>query len=360
MRLADDGSVVPHDRLRLIMLYILYRNGLVPGDTHKLLAHAQLSQREHGIIDSMALLGARVQKPLKDSKPAPAPLFGRKAAPPKDAGEEYGLSRFSPALKLLLEQHVAGTLDPTIFPYTKPPPAASDGSGGGGLGSDVDGPCAGSTVSQTSLRSAKPTWAKSRWAAGGASGTGGAGAGAGSAAASAEPRQRVIVLMAGGATYAESRACYEVSYSGARDVLLVTSHMQSPGLFLRQLADLGVDRRKLDIPADRPPLQPPSHLFEPVPPPPSQAQAAAASASASGGGGGGGRHPGSGGGGGSAGATATAAALGAMRLTSGSGAANGREASPSGHSASASHAGRGEKDEKQKKKKKHHFFSSKK
>ncbi|KAI9782872.1 MAG: vacuolar sorting protein VPS33/slp1 [Peltula sp. TS41687] len=231
VRLLDDESIIPSDRMRLIVLYLLYRDGLVPADTSKLLAHAQLPQQYYEIIQNVELLGARVQKPLKDKSP-PSFTFGR-TPPTRESRDEYALSRFRPALKTVLEQHNNGTLDPNIFPFTKPVDAS-------------DFPYGANMVSQASLRSAKPTWAKTR-------------------GGGAEPRQRVIVLMAGGATYAESRSCYEVSQSSSRDVYLATSHMLTPSLFIHQLADLSVDRRRLDLPADRPPAKAPQHLFEPEP-----------------------------------------------------------------------------------------------
>ena len=75
--------------------------------------------------------------------------------------------------------------------------------------------------------------------------------------------RRVIIFMAGGATYSESRVCYETGRSTSREVFLVTSHMQTPNLFLRQLSDLSADRRRLGIPSEQPKPKPPSHLFEP-------------------------------------------------------------------------------------------------
>lgn len=329
VRLLDDDSVVPPDRLRLIMLYLLYRNGLFPADTEKLLAHAQLPQRDGGVVDGLAHLGARVQKPLKDNKPAPAPIFSR-PSPSKDAGENYALSRFSPALKSLLEQHLHGTLDPILFPFSKQP---ADAHG--------EYPNANGLTSQASLRSAKPTWAKSRSTA-------------------VEPRQRIIVLMAGGATYAESRACYEISQSSSRDVFLTTSHMLTPALFLRHLGDLGADRRKLDLPADRPPQKVPRHLFEPDPPTQSSQQPAPPANPA-------GPPPMP-----AHNPDATAAALSAMRLGS---QVNGRMPSSSQSAQSSARPGekkdkdkdKKEKDKKKEKekdkdkdKKKKHFFSSKK
>ena len=286
--------------------------------------HAQLPPHNAEIIQNLGLLGARIQKPLKD-KAVHTSIFKQKP-PSRDAEGEYALSRFNPALKLMLEHHVGGTLDQAIFPFTKPQMDALDNS--------LQGT---NLTSQASLRSAKPTWAKMRQT-------------------SVEPRQRIIVLMAGGATYAESRACYEISNSNCREVFLATSHMLTPNLFLKQLGDLSVDRRRLDIPMERAPTKAPSHLFEPEPQSHPQLQAQPNMLHA---------PP----------APPTkdqpskplAAALGAVRISSSSGAqANGNPAfnslpttpAPS----SSSSTGKSEKKDKDKgeKKKKHHFFSSKK
>ena len=167
-------------------------------------------------------------KPLKDTKPAHQPIFPLKTAPTA-ANEEYALSRFEPALALLLEELVKGMLDPNIFPYTKPPLDNNE--------------AVLYANSQASLRSAKPTWAQNR-------------------RSMHESRQRVIVFMAGGATYSESRACYEISRTAGKDVFLATSHMLTPTLFVRQVGDLSVDKRKLDIPSERPKPKAPAHLFE--------------------------------------------------------------------------------------------------
>ena len=137
----------------------------------------------------------------------------------------------------MLEEHIRGMLNQNNFPFTKPHLDATEGL----LGQD--------NVSQASLRStAKPTWARTRPSA-------------------MEPRQRIIVFMAGGATYSESRACYEISQAFNKDVFLATSHMLTPSLFLRQVGDLSVDRRRLGLPAERPKPQAPAHLFEREPQP---------------------------------------------------------------------------------------------
>ncbi|KAK3096365.1 syntaxin binding protein 1, partial [Teratosphaeriaceae sp. CCFEE 6253] len=146
-----------------------------------------------------------------------------------------------PALHLLLESHATSTLSSETFPYTKPPP--------------LDPTDSSVTLSTTSLRSAaaKPTWAKSR---------------TGHAAAGAENnRQRVVVFLAGGATFSEARCAYDMGRATGREVVLVTSHMLTPALFLRQVADLSVERRRLGLPVDGAKPQAPAHLLEPDPKP---------------------------------------------------------------------------------------------
>lgn len=241
VQLLDDDSVIIPDRLRLLLLYILYRGGLLKGDICKLMAHAGLPPRDQEVIKNLELLGVRVEKPLKDEKPPAQPLFNRRSPPPET--EEVSLSRYELAVKQMLEEQIQGTLDPTSFPFTRPHTESDDAL------------VAQATQSQqASLRSAKPTWARTR--------------------SVDQPRQRIVVFMAGGATYGESRACHDVATSYNRDVYLATTHMLTPSLFIRQVGHLSADRRRLDLPSDRPKHTAPAYLFErkdqppPAAPPP--------------------------------------------------------------------------------------------
>ncbi|KAH8594446.1 Sec1 family superfamily protein [Bisporella sp. PMI_857] len=212
VKLLDDEGVTHGDRLRLILLYILYRDGLIPEDIRMLLAHASLPPAQEQLITNLDLLGARTTKALKENRLPPTPLFPRKTAPTPE-NEEYPLSRFEPNLKLMLDEVVRGTLPQDAFPYVNPP---------------LDNSEELAAQAQTSLRSAKPTWARNRMS-------------------TVESRQRIIVFMAGGATYSESRACYEP--------------FDYPALFTRQVADLTAPRRSLGLPVDRPKKKAPDHLF---------------------------------------------------------------------------------------------------
>ena len=221
--------------------------------------HSSLRQQDELVLRSLERLGARVTKPLKD--PTANRNKNRRPVasmnPDDDEGNDF--SRYSTALKQLLEDHIKGTLDQQLFPYTKPElmPTHTGSSG---------------ESTQASLRSAKPTWARAN------------------RQSVVEPRQRVIVFVAGGATFSEARACYEVSKNSLRDVFLGSSHMLTPNMFLTQLSHLKSKRAVLALPDDRPLKVMPAHLkdADPVPkaapvpaavaPRPLPAQSAAASA----------------------------------------------------------------------------------
>ncbi|QUC19353.1 uncharacterized protein UV8b_03594 [Ustilaginoidea virens] len=243
VRLLDDGAITPPDRLRLIVMYVLYRGGVIAEDVQKLLIHASLPPQDGEVVANLELLGGKTSHVLKEPRQPPPPLFPRDRDPRSaQATEEYALSRYEPTLKSMLDALTRGALDQAVFPHVKPPMDPNE---------DL-------LVAQGgSLRAGRPNW---NWAAAGRR--------------PPENRQRIIVFMAGGATYSESRACYEVSRDKGRDVILATSHMLTPQLFVRQVTDLSRDKRQLDIPMERPKPRAPAHLLERPAPPPQPAAAA--------------------------------------------------------------------------------------
>ncbi|KAH6696332.1 ROP protein [Verticillium dahliae] len=228
VRLLDDQAITPSDRLRLIILYILYREGVIENDIFLLLEHAKLPKDEAVVVKNLAHLGGRVLHNLKEARRAHPPAFPKNTKPP-EVNEEYALSRFEPALQSVLEDVVRGTLSSDLFPYMKPPMDPNE---------DLI------AAQQGSLRAGRPNWAASGRKA-------------------PENRQRVIVFLAGGATFSESRVCYDIGAARSRDIFLATSHMLSPNLFIRQLRDLDKGRGRLDLPADRPKPRAPDWIHEP-------------------------------------------------------------------------------------------------
>ncbi|KAK6332398.1 vacuolar sorting protein VPS33/slp1 [Orbilia brochopaga] len=233
VRLLDSPSTEAGNvRLRLIMLYLIWRDGLIPLDIEKLFHHAKITSPLKSALYNLDLIGVRVLKQLKEPN-RPGYKYPPPAAKLQPVPDGMELSRYVPAIKTMLEDHMKGTLEFESYPFTDPTAAAEAAAQAG---------------PQASLRTAKPTWTKQR--------TGGG-----------EPKQRLIVFVAGGATYSEARSCYEVANSSGRDVYLGSSHMVSPNEWLEQLASGREDRILLSLEADQPPPKTPSHLFDPDPEP---------------------------------------------------------------------------------------------
>lgn len=242
--LLDDPSVSRKDKVRIIALYVMHRDGVPEEDRKRLYQHARLGMPEVDAVNHLSYLGIEVTKDTNKNK--------RKALFKQPLVEEaYDISRYQPAIKLMIEDHFAGKLDQQKFPYIgPPPPPAPSGPSRSSTPQHV-----APTAAPASLRSARP-----RWTAGAAAG-GAAGGRLGASVAREPPRQRVIVFVAGGLTYSEVRSAYQVSEQLGKDVVIGSTHLITPESFIDDLADL-----------DRPPVrkqqqQPPSSFQPPAPAP---------------------------------------------------------------------------------------------
>ncbi|OLL23058.1 Protein transport protein sec1 [Neolecta irregularis DAH-3] len=224
IELLDDPALSQRDKLRLLMLHTTHRNGIIEDDLSKMIQHAGLSNIDTQILRNLDLLGVPTIKKWGDkSKRSPQK---RNKSTEEDA---YELSRFQPVLKSVLEDHIRGHLDVEMFPYIKEAPQENSGVVTGG-----------------SLRSARPTWAKSR-------------------TSTHEARPRMIVFMAGGAVYSESRACYDISKAHGRDVFFGSNEMLTPESFLHRLGKSRAPRASLNLPCDQPILRPAALTILPPP-----------------------------------------------------------------------------------------------
>jgi hypothetical protein len=199
------------DKVRIIALYILYRDGVPDEDRKRLYQHARLGMPEVDAVNNLVRLGQEV---AKESSKKRKPVFKQTMA-----DDAYDISRYQPAVKLMLEvgdqnklqalclmlffppsqDHFAGRLDKNAFPFIGTPSASSSGAGSLRAETARNSPA---MAPATSLRSARPRWtgaARSR---------------------AAEPRQRVIVFVAGGMTYSEIRTAYQVSNAHNKDVYI--------------------------------------------------------------------------------------------------------------------------------------------
>jgi syntaxin-binding protein 1 len=244
--LLDANDVSNADKVRIIALYIMYSDGVPDEDRRRLFQHARLGMAEMDAVNNLIHLGARV---LKDPQNSGWDAWFKKGKRKQITGEnEYELSRYQPLVKLMLEDHYAGKLEQSTYPYVRDGPPETGGSGvssmvGGasGLVSSAiggrDSPLsrhgssqssmsnASNRMQPSSLRSAKPTWHQKGRPAAGVGGGGGGGSGGGSYSSSYSDRgdgnrQRVIVFIAGGMTFSEVRSTYQVSEKLGKDVYM--------------------------------------------------------------------------------------------------------------------------------------------
>lgn len=230
--LLDDEKIPEQDRLRMLMIYVIFKNGIFADDRSKLLRHANISRGLSEALLNLDLLGV---PPTKDSRNK---RRKEKRQSPVSVDEAFELSRYTPKLMEVLEDHLSGALDPIQYPYTRDVPP--------------DPEIRNTTGAQGSLRTNRPAWAKGRTQVD-------------------IQRQRIIVFVAGGATYSEIRSAYSVSETQNRDVILGCSNVVTPNDWLEIMALLRRDREDLRLQADAPQVRIP--LLEQPPTPQPQAAA---------------------------------------------------------------------------------------
>lgn len=135
----------------------------------------------------------------------------------REEDDSYDISRYQPQLRYMLEEHFAGKLDHSVFPYVRDAPVGSSST----LSRSSATPAANAPPATGSLRSARPQWTSQR-----------------AKRVVDAPRQRVLVFVAGGATYSEVRSVYKLSEAANKDIFLGTTHLVTPQQFVADLSSL--------------------------------------------------------------------------------------------------------------------------
>ncbi|KAJ7163127.1 Sec1-like snare protein [Mycena filopes] len=207
--LLDSREVINANKVRIVALYIQFRDGVPDEDRRRLYQHARLSIPEQEAVNSLVHMGVRISRGPGD-RDIKKKLGQNKKKNGQD--EEYELSRFKPLLRTVIEDHAADKLDKTLFPYVRDAPALAAPSAPSSLRSATP-------VQAGSLRSQKPVWHKAR---------------PGGAAADSS-RERLLVFIAGGMTYSEIREAYQLSASLSRDIYIGSTHTITPREFISDL-----------------------------------------------------------------------------------------------------------------------------
>ncbi|CAD5234992.1 unnamed protein product [Bursaphelenchus xylophilus] len=195
--LLIDPAVKEEDRIRLILLYIISKNGVTDENLNKLLQHANIPMSEKETITNASLLGLNItidQGKRRVWTPTRRERINERI---------YQSSRWVPIIKDIMEDAIDEKLDTKHFPYL-----------------------AGRQV-QSSYRSKAPTsarygqWHKDQRNSQMRSGP------------------RLIIYIVGGLTYSEMRAAYEVTRAQkAWEVIIGSDQIVTPTKFLANLRDL--------------------------------------------------------------------------------------------------------------------------
>uniref|UniRef100_A0A1I7TW79 Syntaxin-binding protein 1 n=1 Tax=Caenorhabditis tropicalis TaxID=1561998 RepID=A0A1I7TW79_9PELO len=198
--LLIDPAVRCEDRLRLILLYIISKNGITDENLNKLLQHANISMADKETITNAAYLGLNI---VTDTGRKKTWTPTKKERPHEQV---YQSSRWVPVIKDIIEDAIDERLDTKHFPFL-----------------------AGRQVNQGYRAPASARygqWHKER-----------------GQQSNYRSGPRLIIFIIGGVTFSEMRAAYEVTAARKPwEVIIGSDRIITPDKFLTNLRDLNKPR----------------------------------------------------------------------------------------------------------------------
>ncbi|XP_036902815.1 syntaxin-binding protein 2 isoform X1 [Sturnira hondurensis] len=199
-----DAAVPPYDKIRVLLLYILLRNGVSEENLAKLIQHANV-QAHSSLIRNLEQLGATVISP---GGPGTSSRLERR----ERLEPTYQLSRWTPVIKDVMEDAVEDRLDRKLWPFVSDPAPMQS--------------------SQAAVSARFGHWHKNK------------------AGVETRAGPRLIVYIVGGVAMSEMRAAYEVTRAtdGKWEVLIGSSHILTPTRFLDDLKTLDQKLEDISLP----------------------------------------------------------------------------------------------------------------
>ncbi|KAI9303791.1 Sec1-like protein [Cunninghamella echinulata] len=210
--ILDDPYTSQMIKTRLILLWIATSDKVDPEELQLLLAHARLDQEYKDAIDNLALLGVQLSKSANRTGQKSKKEKKKRESTTNPNDVPFDLSRYVPVVKRVVEGHVKGTIDQSLFPIlrvTEPVNSKADAS---------------PKKQVPQLRVYKTQWHKKS---------------SGNNAATKPPSgPPVIIFVAGGITYSEIRSAYELAETFDREVYIGSTHTIAPEKFVEALSQI--------------------------------------------------------------------------------------------------------------------------
>ncbi|CCK68168.1 Sec1p KNAG_0A05000 [Huiozyma naganishii CBS 8797] len=208
------------DRVRYIIIYALYRGGLIEDDFKKLLSFAAITE-EHDYFDRFLTLfknfnfiGFRLIKEQPKDKPFQKEWFHDSIT--KDPSV-YTTSRFVPAASNIISKLIANPLllSEEAFPFVKDKPIEILDEEAKEIADASAGPQTSASLRNPRHRAA---WTKTN-----------------NVLQSNQPRQRFFFYTIGGITYPEIKAAYDQANLKNRDVFIGSDGILTPSSFMKSI-----------------------------------------------------------------------------------------------------------------------------
>ncbi|KAJ2492649.1 syntaxin binding protein 1 [Coemansia sp. RSA 2050] len=210
--LLDDRTLSATDRIRLLFLYLVHVNGGIALDRRRLEEVPQcLTDDDKLSAVNLCRLGVLTKvESQADVQPSSRSRYTWEAINRQDQ-DELGPC-FVPAVKRIIGEHIAGTLNTEMFPWVQQAPPE-------GIPRHIV------NTNATSMRSKRGGWESRQH-------------GPQKPAACSDLRGTLIVYIAGGVTLGEMRAVYEIAHKYNRQVYIGSTHVITPRGFLDDLKSL--------------------------------------------------------------------------------------------------------------------------
>ncbi|XP_055693351.1 protein ROP [Lutzomyia longipalpis] len=190
-----DTSVSNYDKVRIIALYVMIKNGISEENLSKLFTHAQIGQKEQEMVRNLTYLGINVVPDGNRKKQYTVPRKERITE------HTYQMSRWTPVVKDIMEDGIDDKLDARHFPFLA----------GRSQSATYHAP--------TSARYGH--WHKDK------------------TQAAVKNVPRLLVFIVGGVSFSEMRCAYEVTANNKNwEVIIGSSHILTPEIFLSDLGSL--------------------------------------------------------------------------------------------------------------------------